>query len=199
MMRKKLLMTGLISAVSVVSMSVGAFAASNLEQISAYLNKGISIKLQGQAWQAKDEDGNVQYPITYNGSTYVPLRAAGEALGIKVGWDAATETVLLGEAPAAGTPIEAGTYTAGDFTFKDVSVKKGDYGVDIAAEATVAKDIKLATFMITFYDAAGKRIGTAVGSVRDLAKGESKTIAFVTLDEGVEKYATMKFQVDAQM
>ncbi|MFK7695913.1 DUF4352 domain-containing protein [Paenibacillus sp. HJGM_3] len=100
-MKKKLMLVLAGAAISVSSMSIGAYAASNLEEISAYLNKGLKITLNGKAWTPKDADGNVVYPITYDGTTYLPVRAAGEALGLKVGYDAATETVLLGETPSA--------------------------------------------------------------------------------------------------
>lgn len=96
-MKRKIVMSAVLSVVIVASMSIGAFAATGLEEISAYLNKGLGIKLNGQAWQPKDEDGNELYPITYNGSTYLPVRAVGEALGIPIGYDGNTNTVLIGE------------------------------------------------------------------------------------------------------
>lgn len=96
-MKRKLMLTGLIAAVSAFSMSIGAIAATNLEEISAYLNKGITIKLKGQTWTPKDSDGNTLHPITYNGSTYLPVRAVGEAFGVKIGWNDETQTVFLGE------------------------------------------------------------------------------------------------------
>jgi hypothetical protein len=99
-MRKKLLLVLAGAAISLSSMTIGAYAASNLEEISAYLNKGLKIKLNGKEWTPKDADGNPVYPITYNGTTYLPVRAAGDAVGLKVGWDAETETVLLGETPS---------------------------------------------------------------------------------------------------
>ncbi|MUG70964.1 MULTISPECIES: copper amine oxidase N-terminal domain-containing protein [Paenibacillus] len=96
-MKKKLLLTTGLSALVATSVYVGAFAASNLQEIQAYLNMGIKFKLNGKAWQAQDEAGNVINPITYNGTTYLPARAVGEAFGVKVGWDAENNTVLLGE------------------------------------------------------------------------------------------------------
>lgn len=88
-----------------VSMSIGAIAATNLEEISAYLNKGIKIKLDGKDWTPRDTDGTILYPITYDGTTYLPVRAAGEAVGKKVGWDPDTQTVLLGEAQPTPAPV----------------------------------------------------------------------------------------------
>ncbi|TBL80212.1 DUF4352 domain-containing protein [Paenibacillus thalictri] len=98
---KKIIAVGLITSVAVVSMSIGAFAATNLEEIRAYVNKGLNISLNGKLWTAIDEEGKILYPITYNGSTYLPARAVGEAFGVKVGWDDVTQTMSLARSDAA--------------------------------------------------------------------------------------------------
>lgn len=100
---KKMIVIPLVAAVSALSMSIGAIAASNLEEVKAYLNKGISIELEGKDWAPKDEDGNVLYPITYNGNTYLPVRAVGESAGVKVGWNGNTQTIYLGDQPVEET------------------------------------------------------------------------------------------------
>ncbi|NOU95652.1 DUF4352 domain-containing protein [Paenibacillus sp. LMG 31456] len=107
-MKRKLIISAALSVTILGSMSIGAFAATNLEEISAYLNKGLGLKLNGKAWQPKDEDGKATFPITYNGSTYLPARAVAEALGTKIGYDAESNTVLIGEngetIPSSSTP-----------------------------------------------------------------------------------------------
>lgn len=40
-------------------------------------------------------------PFIYNGTTYLPVRAAGEALGENVHWDGSTKSVYIGERPGA--------------------------------------------------------------------------------------------------
>lgn len=97
---KKIIVIPLVAAVSALSMSIGAIAASNLEEVKAYLNKGISIELYGKDWIPKDEDGSTLHPITYNGNTYLPVRAVGESAGVKVGWNGNTQTIYLGDQPA---------------------------------------------------------------------------------------------------
>lgn len=96
-MKKKLIFTTALASVIGVSFAAGAFAGSNLQTIEAYLNYGLNLKLNGKAWIAKDSEGTVLTPITYNGSTYLPVRAVGEAVGVKIGWDPETYTVLIGE------------------------------------------------------------------------------------------------------
>lgn len=100
---KKIIVIPLVAAVSALSMSIGAIAASNLEEVKAYLNKGISIELYGKDWTPKDEDGSTLHPITYNGNTYLPVRAVGESVGVKVGWNGNTQTIYLGDQPVEET------------------------------------------------------------------------------------------------
>lgn len=95
-MRRKILLTLLLAIVLILSISIGAVAASNT-QITALLNHALNITLDGKPWTPKDANGNALTPITYEGSTYLPVRAVAEAAGIGVDWDAATQTVVLGD------------------------------------------------------------------------------------------------------
>jgi hypothetical protein len=83
----------------VFGMTTGALAAGNLEAISAYLNRDIKIVYNGQAQFMTDTAGKVVYPISYNGTTYLPVRAVSGMLGVDVSWDGATSTVFLGKIP----------------------------------------------------------------------------------------------------
>ena len=104
MKSKKALTTLAITLALVCGMAIGANAADTLKEISAYLNYGITIKYNGEAQDLTDAAGNRVYPITYNGTTYLPVRAVSNLLGIGVDWDGATQTVLLGE-KADGTDL----------------------------------------------------------------------------------------------
>ena len=96
-MKKKVVVSVILSAIIVASMSIGAFAAENLTVISAYLNHAIKVTLDGEQLDLRDAQGNKVTPITYQGSTYLPVRAVAEAAGINVEWDGATQTVILGD------------------------------------------------------------------------------------------------------
>jgi len=121
---KKKIVALLVSSVAVGAFALGASASSTLEEISAYLNKGVKIKLNGLAWTPKDADGNVIYPITYEGTTYLPVRAAGEAIGLKVDWDNDTQTVLLGEKTKDSG--EGGSSSTGTVTMNENSLSVTD-------------------------------------------------------------------------
>jgi hypothetical protein len=63
--------------------------------ISATLEKGISIILNGKPFEPKETDGTELKPIMYNERVYVPLRAITESTDMRVDWNGNTETVLV--------------------------------------------------------------------------------------------------------
>lgn len=96
MMKKSVIAAALLSGV-MFGGAVGAYAASNLEEIRAYLNRGISFEIKGNAWIPTDSSGTPAPPITYDGTTYLPLRVIANALDVPVDYDASTNKVLLGQ------------------------------------------------------------------------------------------------------
>lgn len=81
-----------------------AMGAAAKEDITAIINHELKIKLNGQDFTAVSSTGQVLKPITYNDSTYLPVRAIAEALSIAVDYDSKTQTVYLGERDK--TPLE---------------------------------------------------------------------------------------------
>lgn len=103
MKSKKTVMIG-TALVLLLTFSAGVSAASALERIQANLNHGISFLLNGQAWTAKDANGAKAVPISYKGTTYVPLRAVAEATGADIRYDAAKQQISITTGPIAETP-----------------------------------------------------------------------------------------------
>lgn len=100
----------LIAAGLVGTLAVGVAAADAVRRnITAELRPDITVELNGTRQSLKDGSGNAVYPILYNGSTYLPIRAVGELAGMRVNWDSKTQTVELeDDGSSAGTA--AGTY-----------------------------------------------------------------------------------------
>ena len=92
---KKHIVTLAVALALVGSFVLGANASTTLTAIQAYLNYGITIEYNGETQQMFDANGVRLYPITYNNSTYVPIRAVSNILGVNVDWDQATKTVIL--------------------------------------------------------------------------------------------------------
>lgn len=110
MMRKnwKGFITGFISACLIFGFIVPAFAASVRQLEATYSN--IKITLDGTEITPKDALGNIVEPFSVSGTTYLPVRAVAEALGLTVDWDGATQTVRLtrdGSIPVQpSTPVQ---------------------------------------------------------------------------------------------
>lgn len=94
---KKTRIVVLLALTALLSLSTGAFAASKLTEIKAYLNGSIKFRLDGQPWRPLDDKGKEVLPITYNGTTYLPLRVISNALDVPVAWDSATQTISIRE------------------------------------------------------------------------------------------------------
>lgn len=96
----------------VLGAGVGAVAAANSEVISATLNRATKVIYNGVEQSFTDASGNPVYPIAYNGSVYLPVRAAANMVGIQnsdIKYDGATNTVTLGKTekpPAALTTLK---------------------------------------------------------------------------------------------
>lgn len=95
-MKKKVAIT-LTSLAMLGCLGTGVYAGSNLQEIKAYLNPGIKFKVDGQSVQLKNSSGAVIAPITYNNTTYLPVRAISDLLGVTVNFDGKSNTIQLGE------------------------------------------------------------------------------------------------------
>ncbi len=70
------------------------FAANRSETIQRTF-RDIKIKLNGTEITPKDANGKTVEPFIIDGTTYLPVRAVGEAMGLNVDWDGETSTVKL--------------------------------------------------------------------------------------------------------
>lgn len=98
-----------LALVMVFSLTTGASAAQpKAEQVAASINYNITVTFNGEAKALSNVNGKQVYPVLYGGTTYVPIRAIGYLLGLKVDWDQATRTVLL-DKPANGQTADIKT------------------------------------------------------------------------------------------
>ena len=86
----KRLLTLLLSASLVASLSCAALAATDTRSAELAF-RDIKITLNGKAIKTSAE------PFIIEGTTYLPVRAVADALGLSVGWDGDTHTVILSE------------------------------------------------------------------------------------------------------
>lgn len=101
-MRKKSIMA-LILCATILCTGIAASANGLVKDIVAQLNSEINIKINGQDYALKNGSGEVVSAITYNGTTYIPVRSCADIIGLGATWDPSTQTVYLGEAPKIAT------------------------------------------------------------------------------------------------
>ena len=79
----------------VICSSLTAFASMTLIS-NVYLNDEIIISINGEKKILRDETTRErQYPLTYNGRTYIPLRAVSTLLGYEVDYASDTKTATI--------------------------------------------------------------------------------------------------------
>lgn len=113
-----------------------AFGSSLTTEIKAILSREVTIKYCGEVQNMKDGSGNPVYPIMYNGTTYLPVRAVSDMLDLPVDWDANAKTVILGteeKPPKSVLKFEAKTANGVSSKVSDKGslTVKGDLGADI--------------------------------------------------------------------
>ncbi|MDR6553721.1 stalk domain-containing protein [Paenibacillus qinlingensis] len=91
-----------LASLLIFSCSTAVYATSNIQEVSVYVNKGIKFMLKGEAWTPFDADGIKQDALTYEGSTYLPLRSVAEATGLKVDWNESAKTIVLSKKETTG-------------------------------------------------------------------------------------------------
>ncbi len=93
---------GLLSVLILIAFGTSALAAYQQEATLDYAD--IQITLNGQAIIPTDAAGNPVEPFAINGTTYLPVRAIANALGLEVQWVQETSTVAL-SLPESQKPI----------------------------------------------------------------------------------------------
>lgn len=147
-------------SVSIVALAalltVGAAAASSAvrQKITAELRPDITLKVNGEVQELKKGDGKELYAITYNGTTYLPVRAVGEAVGMEVRWDSKSQTVsLTGESRKPAVSEDDGYISrekAEAAALKDAGVKRADVTFE---KSELDRDGDRAVYDIEFYSA----------------------------------------------
>lgn len=93
---------GMLATALLMGLVGPAVAASHVNK-QLYYND-IKVRLNGKVLDLKDAKGKKVEPFIIDGTTYLPVRAVGEALDLNVSWDGATQTVVLGNDPVKGQP-----------------------------------------------------------------------------------------------
>ena len=95
-MKKRL--QGLIAGIVLGALlTSGMVFAKNIRETIDAVYMNVKLVIDGEEIVPKDVNGNVVEPFIYNGTTYLPVRAIGEAFDKDVHWDGETATVYVGD------------------------------------------------------------------------------------------------------
>lgn len=145
---------------------------------------GIQITLDGQKIEPKDANGTTVEPFIVDGTTYLPVRALSNALGLDVSWDQATQTVILKSKQQQTAPTPTGKFDATTVANQlEITAYNWDSPNRFSEREYLALEIKnTSQFTIgisaraTFYDAANSKIGTASDSESCVPAGHTVLI-----------------------
>jgi len=118
-----------------LGMVMGALIVPTVSATIATVNKDlfyndIKISLNGEMIESKDASGNKVEPFIIEGTTYLPVRAVGNALGLNVEWDEISKTVLLNDPSKNISTTGVVIYEKGGIKITYSGIKKEDYAVD---------------------------------------------------------------------
>jgi hypothetical protein len=66
------------------------------KKVMFWLKPDICVELNEVRMVFKDANGHTVYPVIFNGTTYLPVRAVSSLMGEPIEWDAASKTVYIG-------------------------------------------------------------------------------------------------------
>lgn len=157
----------LCAAILLGSMILPARAVS---EITARLRPDYTIVIDGSQRIFYNAAGEQVHPISYDGTTYLPVRAIGELMGKNVDWKESTKTITLSgvrtAAAAAGTP--------------DATAQSQDITAELRDDFTVVVDGSARTFA----DASGKTVypllyqGSTYLPIRAISELMGKTVSW---------------------
>lgn len=132
---------GFIFAVIICAFCIPALAA--LADKTITVQQGVTVYLDDQPLDMKDANGNTVEAFVYNGTTYLPARAAANAVGKSIVYDPDTAGIYIGTHKEASINIgttSTGSNLIGNWTTNldgtDISITFKSDGTVITSDST---------------------------------------------------------------
>ena len=103
---KKSAIIVIASIMCVVGIVIGVSAQTLFQKVQAEIRDDFTIVVDGMENTFKTADGKIAYPLLYNGTTYLPLRAIGELMGKTVYWYEEDKRIELKDSPSTVTDAD---------------------------------------------------------------------------------------------
>jgi len=84
----------------IVSIVIASVCVLGLNVHITSASTPIRIFVEGEQINLRDANGRIIHPLVIGGTTYLPIRAIGEAFGRQVNWDGSSQSVFVGTRPA---------------------------------------------------------------------------------------------------
>jgi uncharacterized membrane protein YkoI len=159
-----------VALLLMLSLFVHAQAASKaVSTITGELRPNVTVLIDGTARTFYNVQGQAVYPLFYNGTHYLPVRAIGELMGKNVNWDESSLTISL----AGSRTSEAVTGT-----------KTNESRRSVTAESRPDFTITVDGVIQIFYDEQDKRVypllynGTTYLPVRAISEMMGKSVTW---------------------
>lgn len=166
---------GVVLTLLIVSMVGSAFAAYQRQETLEYAD--IKIVIDGDQITPTDASGNIVEPFIIDGTTYLPIRAIANALGLDVAWDNTTKTATL----TTQNAVKSGTvlYDDENVTIAFSAITESDYDWAYQSEAQFIITNKT-DYELTFQPGAISFDGVSyeMEGSEDVAPNSTGTISF---------------------
>ena len=133
-------MKKLICTMTLAALLCGAAGAANAPySVTAELSPNVPVRIDGVEQTFYNVQGEEVHPISYAGTTYVPIRAIGEIMGKNVNWDNSTNTATIAGERTTGATNGTPDTTA---TEQKITVQmRPDYTIIIDGTARTFRDV----------------------------------------------------------
>ncbi|WP_405171800.1 stalk domain-containing protein [Paenibacillus sp. FSL H8-0280] len=157
----------------VLTGSAGVYAGTQLETIKAYLNHGLAIEVNGQKFTPTGDQGKKLAPITYQGSTYLPVRSIADALKTEVKYDSQNNKVSIGSSSSSGGSTSTGNSGSTSPSTGTNTQAAGVKSKYLPADFPLPKDAKATSLIENIMDGDKKVVLTYTTKETLLTVGES--------------------------
>lgn len=124
--------------IAMLATSAVCFASQKTDTLKI-LYRDIKLSINGEIITPRDAAGNIVEPFASNGTTYLPVRAVGEALGRTVDWDNETSTVIIGGKPLKVVNLTSQIPLSMNRTRFEIN-KSGDYTAIVLEPYAISVD-----------------------------------------------------------